>query len=325
MKILIADDDRVGRDLLRDRLSAWGDEVVAVGDGSTAWDILRRPDAPRLAILNWAMPGMSGPDVCGAVRRHTTGARLEVSEATPSLFPLPYTYLLLVTSPHCAGDLVQGLEAGADDYLVKPFNMHELRARLQTGRRILRLQEELLSAQEELHEKASRDALTGLWNRGTTLDILSRELALGGRTGAPVSVLLTDLDHFKRINDTHGHLAGDAVLREVASRMQAAVRQTDWVGRYGGEEFLIVLPGCAPDKSVSLGERVRNVLASGPVVLAVGAMQVTASVGVAWADQFPEGDASLLLRAADDALYRAKARGRNRVEAAKHEEAVLAV
>ena len=221
MKILIADDDRVSRRFLQGRLRAWGDEVIAIGDGAAAWDVLRGPDAPRLAILDWMMPGLDGPAVCRAVRQLAADASPDpFGEATAQR---PYTYLLLATARHCTGDLVQGLEAGADDYLVKPVDPHELRARLQTGRRILRLQEELLSAQEELRVKASRDALTGLWNRGTTMEILTRELAVRGRTGAPVSVLLTDLDHFKRINDTRGHQAGDAVLREVASRMQKAV------------------------------------------------------------------------------------------------------
>ncbi len=308
MKILIAEDDRVARELLRHRLCGWGDEVVAVGDGTAAWDILRGPDSPRLAILDWMMPGIDGPEVC---RGASPGCRRDpgCSPSGRSPVPRPYTYLLLVTAHSDVNDVVKGLESGADDYLLKPINPQELRARLQTGRRILGLQEELLRAQAELRVKATRDSLTGLWNRGTTLEFLTRELAVRGRTGVPVSVLLTDLDHFKRINDTHGHLTGDAVLREVAVRMQSVVRQTDWVGRYGGEEFLIVLPGCEPEMSITLGERVRQTLMAGPVEVADAALPVTASVGIAWSEPSRADDPNQLLRAADEALYRAKGAG----------------
>jgi diguanylate cyclase (GGDEF)-like protein len=191
-----------------------------------------------------------------------------------------------------------------------------LQVRLEVGRRILRWQEELIAAREALRVQAMRDALTGLWNRGASLDLLGCEMNRVRRDGRPTGILLIDLDHFKAINDTHGHLAGDAVLREAARRMRAVIRPYDLLGRYGGEEFLGVFPGCDLPGVLNQCERLRRSLADEPVVFDSTPIQVTASFGVTIATPESAQDFTALLHSADTALYRAKHRGRNRVEAA---------
>src|SRR5262249_35924367 len=172
--------------------------------------------------------------------------------------------LVLVTGQGSREQMLEGLEAGADDFLIKPVEAAELRARLTSGRRVVALQEQLLATQRQLRDQASRDALTGLWNRGAILDLLERELARGRREGRPVGVILADVDNSKRINDTFGPLAGDRALRQVACRLGEALRPYDKVGRYGGEEFLVVLPGCDAGDAAGLAERLRQRVAAGP-------------------------------------------------------------
>ena len=230
MRILIADDSIVSRHLLDATLRKWGYEVVVACDGVEAWNALDSEDAPKLAILDWVMPGLTGPEVCRRVRERSKDKDT-------------YTYILLLTSKSLKEDLIEGMESGADDYVTKPFDQHELKVRLRAGTRIIDLQRELVAAKDELREQATKDFLTRIWNRSSILDILQRELVRGGREKRGVGVVLADLDHFKEVNDTYGHFAGDAVLREFARRMQGSIRSYDAIGRYGGEEFLIVLPG----------------------------------------------------------------------------------
>ncbi len=301
LRALIADDDPVSRRMLARSLHRWEYDVVEVADGAAAWEMLTREDAPRLAILDWMMPGLTGPEVCKRVRR--CSARR-------------YTYVLLLTARGGKKDLVEGLEAGADDYLIKPFDCQELQARLRAGRRILELESDLIAAREALHEQATRDPLTWVWNRYAILDILDRELQRGRRQGAPVSVVMADLDHFKSINDSYGHLVGDAVLREAARRMRDAVRTYDAVGRYGGEEFLMVFPGLDHEGALQLAERLRRVLCASPVVTEGGPVRITASLGVSALAAGDHRTAESLIEAADQALYRAKKSGRNQVERA---------
>jgi len=203
MRVLAAEDNPVFQSMLKTMLTKWGYQAVVARSGTEAWRILESADAPRLAVLDWMMPGMDGVDICRGVR----SANRE-----------PYIYILLLTARTDSQDLIEGMDAGADDYLTKPFNAHELRVRLQAGRRILDLQEELLKAREALREQATHDGLTGLLNRNSILETLDDEISRATRAGHPVSVLMADLDRFKSINDTHGHLAGDAVLREAAHR-----------------------------------------------------------------------------------------------------------
>jgi diguanylate cyclase (GGDEF)-like protein len=303
LKVLIAEDDTVSRRLLEATLSKWGYEVLACTDGWEAWQILQQPNPPSLAILDWMMPRMDGIHVCREVRKQATE---------------PYIYLILLTARNQKTDIITGLEAGADDYIIKPFDANELRMRLRAGRRILDLQSELIYAREKLRERATSDSLTCLWNRAAILEILQQELDRAKRVEAPLSILLADLDHFKRINDTYGHLSGDAVLREAASRMRSAVRPYDRIGRYGGEEFLLVLPDCEVSGALVLAERLRLAVAGEGIALAEGMVSVTMSIGTATSDM--AGDIHSLIGAADAALYRAKNQGRNCVELAMLED-----
>lgn len=303
MQVLIADDDAVSRRVLARKLEGWDYDVVSASDGMEAWELLQRDGAPQLAILDWMMPGMTGPEVCAAVRKQGKE---------------PYTYILLLTGRNQKEDLVAGMDAGADDYIIKSSDDSELKVRMRAAERILRLH-------EALREQATHDPLTKLWNRHAILDILERELNRATREGAPLGLLMADLDHFKRINDTYGHLAGDAALREVAQRMRASLRSYDAVGRYGGEEFLVVLPGSNESQSLHLAERIREQIGTEPVAAAEGALRITLSVGVTGWNGESALSPELLIRAADNALYRAKSTGRNRIEwGAPAQDAALA-
>ncbi len=299
-RILIADDSLVSRHLLEATLRKWNYEVTVACDGTEAWNVLRGEDPPRIAILDWVMPGMSGPEVCKKVREHAKNGELN------------YTYLLLLTSKSQREDLIEGMEAGADDYLTKPFDQHELKVRLRAGSRVIDLQRELVAAREELREQATKDFLTRIWNRSSVLDILQRELIRGAREKRALGVVLADLDHFKTVNDTFGHFAGDAVLREFTRRVSAAMRPYDAIGRYGGEEFLVILPGCDELCTASQAERMRMAVAQGPMLIDDLSHPLTASFGASCFKPGMNVTAEALIRTADDALYAAKRQGRNR-------------
>ncbi|HEY7303029.1 MAG TPA: diguanylate cyclase [Bryobacteraceae bacterium] len=299
MKVLIADDSATSRAMLRSALAHWGYDVVLAENGAQAWEVLAEPDPPPMAILDWVMPHMTGPEVCRRVRE----TRRE-----------PYTYILLLTSKNTKGETVEGLEAGADDYIVKPFDQHELQVRLRAGKRIIDLQMDLLQAREELRERANKDLLTMLPNRPAISATLEQEISRCHRDRRTVGIILLDIDHFKKINDTYGHFAGDAVLRETAGRLRGNMRPYDQVGRYGGEEFLVVLPNCDLEQAKVQAERMRQKLQSGAMLVDGSELHVSASFGVTVSDA-SERDPSLFVRVADEALYRAKASGRNCVQA----------
>jgi diguanylate cyclase (GGDEF)-like protein len=299
MRILVAEDDSITRRLLQAHLLKWGHELSVCVTGDEAWDILSREGAPRLAVLDWMMPGKDGVTICRELRRLTNRA---------------YTYIILLTARTRKEDVIEGLEAGADDYIVKPFDAHELQVRIRAGVRIIGLQEELEASLANLEYQAAHDNLTGLWNRKAILDILAREMERADRENSILGVAISDLDHFKRINDSYGHLAGDAVLREVAARIGAAMRPYDSAGRYGGEEFLLVCPGCKLDDVRSLAERLRQVVHDTTVKTSEGLIKVTMSFGVSCYSGGRDGDANRVIRSADQALFKAKDRGRNRVE-----------
>jgi len=305
MKILIADDDLAARRKLEVCLLSWNYEVVVAGDGEEALLALQREDAPRLAILDWMMPGKDGLKVCEEVRN----AKAE-----------PYVYILLLTVRDRKEDVVQGLEAGADDYLTKPYDAQELKARLRTGRRILALQEALLSARDALRYQATLDPLTELWNRTAMMATLKRELARAERQNTSLSVIMVDLDHFSRINEIHGHMAGDSVLRETAQRIQFVTRVFDAVGRSGREEFMIISTGYNASRATGQAERIMAAISDKAMDISEGMIQLTASVGVATSGNPKEADPSALLDAANLALSRAKALGGNRIEALRVED-----
>ena len=296
MRVLIADDDRVSRRLLDGALVRLGHEVVGVEDGLAAIAAAQAPDAPQLMILDVMMPGADGLAVCRALRQR----------------PGPYVYIILLTAHGRRDNLVAGLDAGADDFLTKPFDIVELRARLRSGERVLALQDGLLRAQGELRIEATHDRLTGLWNRGMILDQLDRELERAWREQRSLAVALADLDHFKIVNDEHGHIAGDRILYEAATRMRAALREYDLMGRYGGEEFLILLPGCDLATAHMVAERARVAVGAQAVMVDGHAIPMTVSIGVTC--EVSRHEPALAIQLADQALYRAKANGRNRVE-----------
>jgi two-component system, cell cycle response regulator len=305
-RILIAEDDPVSRRLLELFLVKWGFDVSIATTGTEALQMLERMDAPRLAILDWMMPGMEGIQVCQKLReaqdRH-------------------YVYVLLLTARTQKEDVLQGLESGADDYLTKPFDAQELRARLHVGERILDLQDQLIAAGEQLLYRATHDNLTGVANRGVIMDTLHRERARQTREGGSFGIVLVDPDHFKYVNDTYGHPAGDDVLRETAQRMMACVRPYDSVGRYGGEEFLIIVPSSEAKGTLGLAERIRRAIEAKPMMANAIPIAVTASLGVTASVSASRVDAQEILRLADAALYRAKERGRNRCELATAQDA----
>jgi two-component system cell cycle response regulator len=297
MRILIADDEPVSRRVLQGLLTKWGYEVDLVEDGDAAWARLNSADAPRIALLDWMMPGQNGIDVCSKLRRYR---------------PEPYTYVLLLTAKDAKESVVEGLESGADDYLTKPFHPQELKARLRVGLRLLELEDTLVQARESMRFRATHDALTGVWNRGAILEMLDREISRSMREGLSLGVLIGDLDHFKAVNDTHGHLAGDSVLREITRRIQSAVRPYDAVGRYGGEEFLILLPGCIRAEAADKAEQFRTAIIHTPIETPAGPLRITMSFGGVAIANWTQDTANQILQTADAALYRAKLEGRNR-------------
>lgn len=299
MKILLAEDDHVSSLIMQRTLQRFGYEVVLARDGRQAVDILSAPDGPRLALVDWMMPELDGVGLCREIRsRHADDS---------------YIYILLLTSKQNSEDIVAGLEAGADDYITKPCQNEELRARLHTGRRILSLEEKLVQAREEMRHRATYDALTGIWNRATILSLVASEILRSTRRPSPLSLLLCDVDHFKRINDTYGHLVGDLVLHEIARRLRSAIREYDSVGRYGGEEFLILLKDCEESALESRAEDIRSAIASAPIQAGEHQISVSISIGAATCEDFDRGvPIERILARVDAALYRAKHEGRNR-------------
>jgi two-component system, cell cycle response regulator len=296
MRILIADDDVTSRLVLAGVLRKHGDDVVVAIDGTAAWAALQQPDAPRLAILDWVMPGLAGVDVC---RR----ARTIESDQPP--------YIILLTSRDQKADIVTGLDAGADDYLAKPFDPGELLARVGVGRRLIELQARLNEARDALVHEAMHDPLTGVLNRRAFAGALSGELSRKRRYENVLAVGICDVDHFKRINDTYGHQAGDEVLCGLVRLIGSNLRGHDVLGRHGGDEFVVVTEHRRIDGPGILYERLRAAVADGPISTGAGDIPITISFGVKIASA-GETETELLAEA-DRALYRAKSSGRNQV------------
>lgn len=302
MKVLIADDDTISRTVVKALLFKWGYEVLEVEDGKQAWNILKDNDSPHLILLDWMMPGMDGLELCRRLRQSDNNT---------------YHYIILLTGRDSKEDIIGGLNAGADDYITKPFMPEELEMRLRTGKRILELQQSLKEALEVQRFQAQHDRLTGIFNHVEILNILEKELDRAGRQNGNLAVIMGDLDRFKKVNDTYGHVAGDAVLVEVAARMKNNIRLYDSAGRYGGEEFLLVLPGCTTEEAIIIGNRILKSISKEPVIFNNTPIKVTISLGLAVNRAGETITATELVQLADTALYKAKQNGRNRVEQAR--------
>jgi diguanylate cyclase (GGDEF)-like protein len=297
--VLVADDDDVTRMRLEHLLEKWGHRVTSVSRGDVALEILGPSGPPHLAIVDWMMPGMTGIDLCRALRARKSDT---------------YTYGILVTARDDPDSMLAGLEAGADDFLAKPIAPEELRARLRAGQRIVELQERLIAAREEQRRHADRDGLTGVASRRHIFETLETGLSEGAAAGTPLTLAMIDLDDFKRVNDEHGHIVGDRVLRTACDLMQRQLRRTDAFGRYGGDEFVAVLPETTLREGAEIAQRMCDALSSREIECGELILRVSATVGVATSDGAP-CERETLLKWADRALFRGKAAGGNQVMA----------
>ena len=291
MNVLIAEDDIISCRALEKNLQNWGYKVSVTKNGEEAWEIIKKGEV-RLAILDWGMPKMDGVELCHKIR----------NEYQPK--EEKYLYIILLTGRDLEEDIIKGLSAGADDYITKPFSYMELKVRIQNGERIIALQDVVI-------QKANTDSLTQLWNRKKIIELLEEELNRNYRDDKTVGVIMLDIDNFKTINDTYGHLIGDQVIVEVASRLRKSMRSYDKIGRYGGDELLLVLPGLGRKDAKNIGERLRKSIRAEKIQSEAGALNITVSLGVSISDNSSRPSTKKVLEESDLALYIAKARGRN--------------
>jgi two-component system cell cycle response regulator len=302
MRALIADDDRITTAILVRALNSWGIETIVAHDGAEAWKQLTTGRVPELVIADWIMPGLDGIQLCQRIRQEPA---------------LKATYVLLLTAKKGRVDLVAGLDAGADDYMTKPIDTEELRARVQVGVRVATLQRQLSEQVSELQvvrdhltRLASTDVLTELYSRRGWFEIAATEFSRSRRYNRAVSLMIVDLDYFKRVNDTYGHDAGDRLLQTFAAMLRLECRQSDVVGRIGGEEFAVLVPETSVRAAQRLAGRIANTCRSLKVATAAGEVTCTCSIGISDVrpDDFTIDD---VMRRADVALYEAKRAGRN--------------
>jgi len=305
LKILIAEDDSVSRRILEAHLTKWGHKVIAAKDGAEAWDLLQRLDAPRIVVLDWVMPHVDGPELCHRIRAASDR---------------PFTYIIILTAKEKTSDIVEALDAGADDYLTKPYHALELRSRIGAATRIVLLHQKLEEANAKLFMMARTDSLTRIFNRGAIMERLDQEVDRSLRETLPLAVMMIDVDHFKTVNDSHGHVTGDKVLVEVAHRLCTECRPYDSAGRYGGEEFLIVLPGPRFEDMTGMAERIRQRIKGMPVAADGNRLTISVSVGALWVDASPRLRSHDVITSCDALLYEAKRRGRDCVVAEKLSE-----
>ncbi|MDY7035866.1 MAG: diguanylate cyclase [Thermodesulfobacteriota bacterium] len=306
--ILIAEDDLVSRKLLEKALIKGGYPVVSVKNGREAFSTLKKQFFP-IVITDWLMPEMDGLELCRAIRNHD--------------FP-GYIFIILVTARDTSDDIIAGLDAGADDYITKPFKRPELIARLKAGRRILELERSLKTANEKIKVLSITDPLTGTYNRGYLIEHLPHEIARSKRYGHPISLIMCDIDHFKKINDSYGHQAGDRVLKYFVDCLKDVIRDgSDWIVRYGGEEFLIVLPKTGIEGSFQIADRLCSLISSRIFKVEDHKISITASFGVSHfypSRKSEKCSLEILIKQADMYLYKAKKEGRNRVKGGFNEK-----
>lgn len=289
--LLVAEDATIIPSALRAMLAWWGFSTVIAGNGAEAWQILASADAPRFVIVDWVTPGMDAVEFC---------RRLRASESGESI------YLMLLIARQNSADLAAAISAGADDFLRKPFDAHELRARVRAGRRIVELREEICLARQELQKAETRDPLTSLCNRPSIVSALERLLAAGGNP----AILLADLDRFRLINDMFGAAAGDSALADFARRLEAAAPPPAMVGRYAGDEFLVLLPGSDEVHANDCADRIRAATAGKPFTFGAAAFPATSMVIIVHSRH---SNATALLREAEETLASAKRESRERL------------
>lgn len=299
IQVLIAEDDKLCRTILEKSLRKWGYEIISTEDGREAWKAIQEQNI-QIAILDWIMPKIDGVELCKKIRAKKWDE---------------YIYIIMLTIRSKQSDIRKGFDAGVDDYITKPFDTYELKARLQTGKRIIGLQNQLLDSQKKLQEIATHDTLTNLLNRYEILNVLSDEFHRSLRENKPVSTVMLDIDYFKKINDSYGHGVGDEVLLEVASRLVRVLRRYDKVGRYGGDEFLAVLPGCDLNTATRIAERLRRSVSQERIQTEAGQLYVTISAGCSSSVSQSHKSIEYLVKVSDKALYHAKNMGRDCVVA----------
>ena len=293
MKILIAEGDVGSCKALETDIKEWGYEVFTANMGQDALDIVKK-DEIRIAILDWKMPGINGMELSRNIRK-------EIQERKTKNI-----YIILLLGKDRENDIINGLSSGADDYIVKPINFLELRTHIQNGDRIIKLEDSCIHL-------ASFDPLTTLWNRNKIFQILDEELNRGWRENTHTGVVMIDVDHFKKINDSYGHITGDAVLAEVAKRIKKGLRPYDKAGRYGGDEMCVILPRCKLNIVKLITERLRLSVNGKNIKTDAGILNVTISIGGTISDTSSHSSGNDLLKTSDEALYLAKEKGRNRV------------
>lgn len=296
IQILIAEDDLISRMMLSSAIKKWGYEPVAVDNGKSALEILTGASPPLLAILDWVMPEMDGIEVVHILRRS--------KEENP-------TYIIMLTTKSEKEDVVAGLEAGADDYIRKPFDTDELWARIRVGLRTATLQKELMETQKALEYEAIHDPLTGCLNRRGILERLNEELERSQRTGEQFCVAMCDLDYFKKVNDTYGHQTGDDVLKGVVQIIRSQLRPYDQIGRLGGEEFLIIIPNITVSYAYNTLARLNKTVQDTEIFTCTGKIKITISIGGIMINEKTSIDN--IIKQVDIELYTAKERGRNQV------------
>jgi diguanylate cyclase (GGDEF)-like protein len=304
-RVLIVEDDLISLNLLKSALNKEGYGFAVAHNGQEAIDLYSE-EFFSIIITDWVMPGMDGLELCRLIRS------MKIDR---------YIYIIMLSGKNSKVHLVKGLEAGADEYIFKPIHQSELRVRLAGACRILELESTLKKSMAEIHELSVRDRLTGSFNRVYMDHQLTQEIMRASRYHHPLSVLMCDLDHFKNINDTHGHLAGDGVLKSCVALLTSSFRHgVDWIARYGGEEFVIILPETDLTGAQLVAERMRQRIAATPVNFAGCEIQVTASFGTVTLIPTHKENARVMeqvLNVADTCLYQAKNAGRNQVVSAE--------